>query len=201
MHLQPGNLKCSDCGSPTSDPSVKSTINSKFLFIEFSSEMMERLIMYDRIKVGGCWYSLKGMARSCNNHFTCAIHNQANRWQYSDDLCKTVLEFPDISSLNRHFPNGWFFTVFEFSNESSYSEYNSTMSTISESVQISEYCNIQLSNFTPKTSLSVYHEMQVELHTIPCGYTTVSHSQTNTVRGNEKDIPNNQYDARNRDLI
>lgn len=69
---------------------MMATINSKFLFIEFSPEMMEGLIMYDRIEVGGFWYSLNGMVRSCNNHFTCAIHNQANRWQYFDDLCKTV---------------------------------------------------------------------------------------------------------------
>ena len=64
--------------------------------------------MYDKIEVGGCWYSLKAMVRCCNKHFTCTLHNQANRWQHFDDLCKTVLEFPDISSSQQHFPNKWF---------------------------------------------------------------------------------------------
>lgn len=97
MHLKPGKLRCTDCGSSTNDPLVKSAVNSNdflfsnLVFKSFPPEMMGGLIIYDNIEVDGNWYGLNAMVRCSNKHFTCAFHNQGNKCQYFDDLGKTVL--------------------------------------------------------------------------------------------------------------
>ena len=56
IHTQPGRLKCKDCGCLAKEPLITSVVNSKFLFIEFSPEIRESILVYDKIKVGNTFY-------------------------------------------------------------------------------------------------------------------------------------------------
>ena len=51
-------------------PILTSVAHSKFVFIEFSPELMNVIKLYKNINVGQTEYKLKGMVRSCNKHFT-----------------------------------------------------------------------------------------------------------------------------------
>ena len=54
--------------------------------------------LYENINVGQTEYRLKGMVRSCNKHFTCAVLIQG-KWTYIDDLCSGVKEFSNLATL------------------------------------------------------------------------------------------------------
>ena len=60
-------------------------------------------------------YKLKGMVRSYNKHFTCAVFVQG-KWTYIDDLCRSVKEFTSLASLTKQLKQGWFFLIYELSN-------------------------------------------------------------------------------------
>ena len=68
---------------------MKSVASSKFVFIEFSPEIMEGLIMYEKIEIACSFYVLKALVRSYSAHFTCAKHSD-DKWLYFDDLYKPV---------------------------------------------------------------------------------------------------------------
>jgi len=112
VHTQPGRLIFKHCKSPTNQLKMKSTVSSRFVFIEFAPEIMEGLIMYEKIEIDNSFYVLKALMRNHSVHFTCAIHND-KKWLYFDDLCKNVREFASIELIQQQFPGGWFFAVFE----------------------------------------------------------------------------------------
>lgn len=112
VHKQPGRLICEDCKSPTNQLKMNSTVSSRFVFIEFAPEIMESLIMYEKIEIDNSFYVLKALVCNYNVHFTCAIHND-KKWLYFDDLNKNVREFASVELLQRQFPGGWFFALFE----------------------------------------------------------------------------------------
>jgi hypothetical protein len=117
IHSQPGRLNCKDCRCLSHEPFNTSVVNSKFLFIEFSPEIRESVIMYDKIKVGNSFYTLKALVRCSGAHFTCSVQI-TGKWLYFDDLRPTVREFASKDSLKQCIPGGWFFAVFELINES-----------------------------------------------------------------------------------
>lgn len=84
-----------------------SAVNSRLLFIEFSSETMAGLVMYDKIEVGKSWYNLKGLVRCQQSHFTCAFHSE-DKWLFFDDLVQTVKTFPTLEAMQRQIPIGCF---------------------------------------------------------------------------------------------
>lgn len=102
VHTQPGRLLCKDCKSPTSKLNMKSTANSRFVFIEFAPEVMDGLIMYEKIEIDNSSYVLKGLVRNHSVHFTCAVHND-KKWFYFDDLNKYVREFTSIDLIQQQF--------------------------------------------------------------------------------------------------
>ena len=79
---------------------------------------MTGLVMYDNIEVGKFWYSLKGLIRCHQSHFTCAIHSE-DKWLFFDDLVQTVKTFPTLEAMQRQIPIGSFFAVFELNDQSS----------------------------------------------------------------------------------
>ena len=115
VQTQPGKLKCPDCETPTYEPVLTSTAHSKFVFIEFAPELMNVIKLYENISVGQAEYKLKGMVRSYNKHFTCAVFVQG-KWTYFDDLCTSVKEFTGLAALTKQFKQGWFFLIYELSN-------------------------------------------------------------------------------------
>ena len=88
-------------------PILTSAAHSKFVFIEFSPELMNVIKLYKNINVGQTEYKLKGMVRSCNKHFTCAVLSQ-EKWTYIDDLCSDVKEFSNLAAPKKKFKEGWF---------------------------------------------------------------------------------------------
>jgi len=70
---------------------------------------------YENITVGQSEYNLRGMVRSHNRHFTCAVLIEG-KWTYIDDLCSGVKEFSNLAALKQQFKQGWFFTIYELSN-------------------------------------------------------------------------------------
>ena len=105
IQTQPGKLNCSHCKTPTCEPILTSVAHSKFVFIEFSPELMNVIKLYDNINAGQTEYKLKGMVRSCNKHFTCAVLIQ-EKWTYFDDLCSDVKEFSNLAALKKQFKQG-----------------------------------------------------------------------------------------------
>ena len=89
IQTQPGKLKCPDCQTPTCEPVLTSAVHSKFVFIEFSPELMNVINKYENVTIGQAQYKLKGMVRSYNKHFTCAVYIEG-KWTYIDDLCTSV---------------------------------------------------------------------------------------------------------------
>ena len=88
-------------------PILTSVAHSKFVFIEFSPELMNVIKLYKNINVGQTEYKLKGMVRSCNKHFTCTVLSQ-EKWTYIDDLCSDVKEFSNLAAPKKKFKEGWF---------------------------------------------------------------------------------------------
>ena len=107
IQTQPGKLTCPDCGTSTCEPVLTSTADSKFVLIEFSPELMNVVKLYENITVGQSEYKLRGMVRSHNRHFTCAVLTEG-KWTYIDDLCLDVKKFSNLAALKKHFAQGWF---------------------------------------------------------------------------------------------
>ena len=114
IQTQPGKLSCPNCEKPTCEPVMTSVAHSQFLFIEFSPELMNGIHLYEIINVGKTDYQLKGMVRSFNRHFTCAVLIEG-KWNYIDDLCSGVKQFSNLISLKQQFSQGWFFAIYELS--------------------------------------------------------------------------------------
>ena len=68
------------------------------------------------ITIGQAQYKLKGMVRSYNKHFTCAVYIEG-KWTYIDDLCTSVKEFTSLTALTKLLQQGWFFLIYELNNE------------------------------------------------------------------------------------
>ena len=112
IQTQPGKLSCPNCEKPTCEPVMTSVAHSQFLFIEFSPELMNGIHLYEIINVGKTEYQLKGMVRSYNRHFTCAVLIEG-KWNYIDDLCSGVKQCSNLISMKQQFSKGWFFTIYE----------------------------------------------------------------------------------------
>ena len=84
----------------------------------------------ENINVGRTEYKLKGMVRSYNKHFTCAVLIQG-KWTYIDDLCSGLKEFSNLAALRKSL--GWFFTIISYAVSNKFCEvtdsfvYNSSM--------------------------------------------------------------------------
>ena len=115
IQTEPGKLNCPNCETPTDDPVLTYSSQAKFVFIEFSPELMDLIHLCENMHVGSSEYKLKGMVRCYNGHFTCAVLTQGN-WTHIDDLCVGVKEFCTLAALKRGFSKGWFFAIYEDSN-------------------------------------------------------------------------------------
>ena len=115
IQTEPGKLNCPNCETPTDDPVLTYSSQAKFVFIEFSPELMDLIHLCENMHVGSSEYKLKGMVRCYNGHFTCAVLTQG-KWTYIDDLCVGVKEFCTLAALKRQFSKGWFFAIYEDSN-------------------------------------------------------------------------------------
>jgi len=96
IHTQPGRLSCVECDTVTEEPVLTSVSHSKFLFIEFTPNLMTDLSMFETIDVGRPQYKMKGLVGCCNNHFTCALELNG-KWTNFDDLCSNVREFLSLT--------------------------------------------------------------------------------------------------------
>jgi len=163
IQTQPGKLKCPDCETSTCEPLLTSTADSKFVLIEFSSEVMNVVKLYENITVGQSEYKLRGMVRSHNRHFTCAVLTEG-KWTYIDDLCLSVKEFSHLAALEKHFAQGWFFTIYELSNtfcdETDSSAYSSPMGSENQ-----EELKLDLCKITPSAIVKTGHFMNSVLST------------------------------------
>ena len=112
IQTEPGKLNCPNCETPTNDPVLTYSSQAKFVFIEFSPEIMDLINLSENMHVGSSVYKLKGMVRCYNGHFTCAVLTQG-KWTYIDDLCAGVKEFCTLASLKKNFAKGWFFVIYE----------------------------------------------------------------------------------------
>jgi hypothetical protein len=86
------------------------------VFIEFSNEIMNCVTMHEQAEFNNSSYTLQGLVRCYQRHFTCAIKIE-DKWIYFDDMCSTVQEFTLLHRLKQHYPVGWFFTIFQLSDE------------------------------------------------------------------------------------
>lgn len=111
IQTQPGKLSFPDCEKPTFEQFLTSAAHSKFHFIEFSPELMNGIHLYESINVGDTEYQLKGMVRSYNSHFTCAVLI-GGKWTFIDELCSNVKEFSNLVSLKQQFSQGWLFAIY-----------------------------------------------------------------------------------------
>ena len=109
IQTEPGKLNCPNCETPTDDPVLTYSSQAKFVFIEFSPEIMDLINLCENMHVGSSEYKLKGMV-CYNGHFTCAVLTQGN-WTHLDDLCAGVKEFCSLATLKRNFAKGWFFVI------------------------------------------------------------------------------------------
>ena len=100
IQTQPGKLTCPDCETSTCEPLLTSTADSKFVLIEFSPELMNVVKLYENITVGQSEYRLRGMVRSNNRHFTCAVLTEG-KWTYIDDLCLDVKKFFQFGCIEK----------------------------------------------------------------------------------------------------
>lgn len=73
---------------------------------------MKDINVFELIEITGVHYKLRSVVRCNNNHFTCAVESHS-KWTYFDDLCFTVKEFANFSSLRQVYKEGWFFTIYE----------------------------------------------------------------------------------------
>ena len=91
--------------TPTCEPILTSVAPSKFVFVEFSPELMNVIKLYENINVGQTEYKLKGMVRSCNKRFTWAVLIQ-KKWTYPVywlPLFRCVKEFSNLTALKKQF--------------------------------------------------------------------------------------------------
>ena len=108
-------MVCKHCSeSNVSDPICTSAVNSKFVLIEFSNEIINCVTIHEETEFNGSPYTLQGLVRCFQRHFTCAIKIE-NKWVYFDDMCSTVQEFSSLYQLKQHYPVGWFFAIFQLS--------------------------------------------------------------------------------------
>jgi len=105
-HTNPGQLNCVTCKTPTTRPVLSKVSNSKFLFIEFPPGLMKDINVFELIEITGVHYKLRGVVRCNNNHFICAVENHS-KWTYFDDLCFSVKEFANFSSLRQFLKGGF----------------------------------------------------------------------------------------------
>ena len=115
IQTEPGKLNCPNCETPTDDSVLTYSSQAKFVFIEFSPELMDLIHLCENMHVGSSEYKLKEMVRCYNGHFICAVLTQG-KWTYIDDLCVGVKEFCTLAALKRQFSKGWFFAIYEDSN-------------------------------------------------------------------------------------
>ena len=69
VQTEPGKLACPDCKNPTCKPLLTSVAQSTFLFIEFSTELINVVPIFDQINVGETKYRLKAMVRLSQQPF------------------------------------------------------------------------------------------------------------------------------------
>ena len=118
IFMRPRKLVCKHCSeSVVSHTVCKSAVNSNFVFIEFSNEIMNCVTIHEETELNNSPYSLQGLVRCYQRHFTCAIKMEG-KWVYFDDMCSTVQLFSSLQELKQHYPVGWFYTIFQLKHTS-----------------------------------------------------------------------------------
>ena len=85
IFMRPRKLICKHCSeSVVSHTVCKSAVNSNFVFIEFSNEIMNCVTIHEKTELNNSPYSLQGLVRCYQRHFTCAIKMEG-KWVYFDD--------------------------------------------------------------------------------------------------------------------
>ena len=103
---KPKKIVCKHCSeSNVSDPICTSVVNSKFVFIEFSDEIVNCVTIHEHTEFDNSSYTLHGLVRCYQRHFTCAIKIE-NKWIYFDDMCNTVQEFTSLNQLFSYYREG-----------------------------------------------------------------------------------------------
>ena len=103
---KPKKIVCKHCSeSNVSDPICTSVVNSKFVFIEFSDEIVNCVTIHEHTEFDNSSYTLQGLVRCYQRHFTCAIKIE-NKWIYFDDMCNTVQEFTSLNQLFSYYREG-----------------------------------------------------------------------------------------------
>jgi hypothetical protein len=118
IFMRPRKLVCKHCSeSVVSDTVCKSAVNSNFVFIEFLNEIMNCVTIHEETELNNSPYSLQGLVRCYQRHFTCSIKMEG-KWVYFDDMWSTVQLFSSLQELKQHYPVGWFFTIFQLKHTS-----------------------------------------------------------------------------------
>ena len=106
------DLICLQCDNGNSiSTSHNLFLQAKTLFVELSQDATDQLTLSECIHVLGYTSELTALVRCDNKHFTCATYSE-NHWNYFDDLCSSVVSFPNLHDLFIHFPKGWFFCIY-----------------------------------------------------------------------------------------
>ncbi len=144
LNLPVINVTCSDCGNMTCEAVVESFINSRFVFIEFSLDIVKDAGLPQEIELQKASYSLKGLVRCYQKHFTCAVCIE-EKWIYFDDMCNSVREFSSLKQLQQQYPLGWFFIILQLNNDTSdvnciYLQNSSNQSCLNETQACASEC-------------------------------------------------------------
>ena len=82
----------------------------KFIFVEFDVELLTLMPFSECVSFRGNTFSLIGMVRHRNMHFSCAVLEDIS-WKYINDLKDECVLLESFQSLIQYFSGGWFFGV------------------------------------------------------------------------------------------
>jgi len=74
------------------------------------------LALREQITIQDHSYVLKGLVRHQGRHFTCAVENVRNEWDYLDDLRDNVIHYSCLNGLYSSNQCGWFFCLYVLEN-------------------------------------------------------------------------------------
>ena len=84
----------------------------KFLFIELSPILMDRIQFPMEMRINGKIFRLSALVRNKNSHFTCAVNECSTGWKYLDDLQTNINVFRSLQALFQCNSFGWFFGIY-----------------------------------------------------------------------------------------
>ena len=192
IYNKPGKFKCNHCGNLTCKSAIDCFVNSKFIFIEFSPEIINDISIEEEIQLQNTSYSLKGLVWCYQKHFTCAVHIEG-KWVYFDDLCNFVKHFSSLKLLQQQYPFGWFFIILQVNNDTnhvSHSDYhdficNNHLPLKHTKANHSEYVNEEISSSKRKKT---ENKNQIPLTQLPSEQDTVKHDKTSEMSSEQTNV-------------